>query len=41
MLTETDSYEELYRDLRWDIPARFNMATVCCDRHFAGTTAKT
>ena len=26
MLTETDSYEELCRDFRWDIPARFNMS---------------
>src|ERR1700756_137769 len=37
MLTETDSYEKLYRDFRWDIPARFNMAVACCDRHADGT----
>src|SRR6202040_2186120 len=37
MLTETDSYEKLYRDFRWDIPARFNMATACCDRHADGS----
>src|ERR1700750_2488093 len=36
MLTETDSYDHLYRDFRWDIPARFNMATACCDRHADG-----
>src|ERR1700755_1369489 len=37
MLTETDSYEKLYRDFRWDIPARFNIAQSCCDRHADGT----
>src|SRR5258708_158432 len=36
MLTETDSYDKLYRDFRWDIPARFNMAVACCDRHADG-----
>ena len=25
MLTETADYEKLYRDFRWEIPARFNM----------------
>src|SRR5919106_667163 len=33
MLTEASTYDELYRNFRWDIPARFNMATACCDRH--------
>src|ERR1700730_6453033 len=37
MLTETTDYENLYRDFRWDIPARFNIATACCDRHADGT----
>ncbi|MGZ5875303.1 MAG: acyl-CoA synthetase [Bradyrhizobium sp.] len=37
MLTETSDYAELYRDFRWDIPARFNIATACCDRHADGT----
>src|SRR5271169_5127022 len=37
MLTEASSYDELYRDFRWDIPARFNIATACCDRHADGT----
>src|SRR3954454_11023640 len=37
MLTETSSYDDLYRSFRWDIPARFNMATACCDRHADGT----
>ena len=37
MLTETGNYDELYRDFRWDIPARFNMADACCDRHADGS----
>jgi acetyl-CoA synthetase len=37
MLTETTDYEKLCRDFRWEIPARFNMATACCDRHADGT----
>ena len=27
MLTETSDYATLIRDFRWDIPARFNIAT--------------
>jgi len=37
MLRETSSYDELYRTFRWDIPAHFNIATACCDRHADGT----
>src|SRR6266567_7572419 len=37
MLTEASSYDDLYRDFRWDIPVRFNIATACCDRHADGT----
>src|SRR5882762_5674523 len=37
MLTEAATYDELYRDFRWYIPARFNMGTACCDRHADGT----
>ena len=37
MLTEASDYETLYRDFRWDIPARLNLATVCCDRHADGS----
>jgi acetyl-CoA synthetase len=37
MLTEASTYDELYRNFRWDIPARFNIATACCDRHADGT----
>src|SRR6266508_4181926 len=37
MLTEASTYDELYRNFRWDIPERFNMATACCDRHADGS----
>ncbi len=37
MLTEAATYDELYRYFRWDIPARFNIAEACCDRHADGT----
>jgi acetyl-CoA synthetase len=37
MLKETSSYDELYRDFRWDIPAHFNIASACCDRHADGS----
>ena len=37
MLTETNDYDKLCRDFRWEIPARFNMATACCDRHADGS----
>src|ERR1700735_3946625 len=37
MLTETSDYDKLCREFRWEIPARFNMATACCDRHADGS----
>src|SRR5581483_3964152 len=37
MLTEAKTYDELYKNFRWDIPARFNIATACCDRHADGS----
>jgi acetyl-CoA synthetase len=37
MLTESADDEKLYRDFRWDIPERLNLATVCCDRHADGS----
>jgi acetyl-CoA synthetase len=37
MLTETADYDELCRNFRWDIPARFNIAAACCDRHADGS----
>jgi acetyl-CoA synthetase len=36
MLTQTNDYDQLCRDFRWEIPARFNLATACCDRHADG-----
>src|ERR1700712_2187430 len=37
MLTPASNYDDLYRGFRWDIPARFNIATACCDRHADGS----
>src|SRR5258707_4569219 len=37
MLTEASTYDELYRNFRWDIPDRFNLATACCDRYADGS----
>src|SRR5438445_7467765 len=37
MLSETTDYAKLYRDFRWDVPSRFNMATACCDRYADGS----
>lgn len=34
-MTSHPSYEELYASFRWNIPARYNMATDVCDRHAA------
>jgi acetyl-CoA synthetase len=30
-----DRYAELYRDFRWQVPPRFNIAAACCRRHAA------
>jgi acetyl-CoA synthetase len=37
VLSETNDYDQLYRDFRWDIPAQFNIATAACDRHADGS----
>jgi acetyl-CoA synthetase len=37
MLKEASSYDELCRNFRWDIPAQFNIASACCDRHADGS----
>lgn len=37
MLTETSDYDALYRDFRWEVPARFNIATAACDGHADGS----
>ena len=36
MLRRTNSYEEVYRGFRWELPERFNMAVAACDRHADG-----
>ena len=33
MLTPAESYDELLARFRWNIPADYNIATWCCDRH--------
>ena len=37
MLTRADSYDEMRHAFRWQIPARFNMATAVCERHALNT----
>src|SRR5947199_10782192 len=37
MLTETSDYAGLYRNFRMQVPARFNIATACCDRYADGS----
>jgi acetyl-CoA synthetase len=32
MLPAARDYDELYRQFRWDIPARYNIGVDCCDR---------
>src|SRR3954471_17360156 len=34
-----DRYAELYRAYRWDVPARYNMAHICC-RQWAGDRSR-
>lgn len=36
MLPQADTYDDLVKAFGWDVPARFNMATACCDRHADG-----
>jgi acetyl-CoA synthetase len=38
MLAETTDYAKLCRDFRWHVPARFNIASACCDRHADGSS---
>ena len=35
LLPRSPSYEECYRDFRWQVPKHFNIATAVCDRHAA------
>jgi acetyl-CoA synthetase len=36
MLEPSPDYDSLYRNFRWQIPPRFNIATATCDRHATG-----
>ncbi|HVH77567.1 MAG TPA: acyl-CoA synthetase [Stellaceae bacterium] len=36
MLRRGQSYEEVYRGFRWELPARFNIGTAVCDAHATG-----
>jgi acetyl-CoA synthetase len=40
MLPQSRSYEEMYRELRWDIPAHFNIGVEVCDRWAARDPGK-
>jgi len=31
-MSDTDRYDAIHRDFRWHVPARFNLAEVCCAR---------
>jgi acetyl-CoA synthetase len=37
MLRRGNSYDEIYRGFRWEVPARFNIGVAACDRHADGT----
>ena len=37
MLQRGNSYDDVYRGFRWDVPARFNIGAAACDRHADGT----
>src|SRR5918999_3409632 len=37
MLTETNDYEKLRRDFRWNVPEHFNIGTAALDRHADGS----
>ena len=36
MLDRGKTYDEVYRGFRWQVPARFNIASAACDRHATG-----
>jgi acetyl-CoA synthetase len=37
MLRRGNSYDEVYRGFRWELPARFNIGVAACDRHADGS----
>ena len=36
MLHRGNSYDEVYRSFRWEVPERFNIGVAACDRHATG-----
>lgn len=36
VLQRGDSYDEVYRGFRWELPERFNIGVAACDRHATG-----
>jgi len=36
VLHRGDSYDEVYRSFRWEVPERFNIGVAACDRHATG-----
>jgi acetyl-CoA synthetase len=36
VLNRGNSYDEIYRGFRWELPERFNIGAACCDRHATG-----
>jgi len=40
MLTRANTYDDVYRALKWQIPETFNMAVAVCDKHAALTPEK-
>jgi acetyl-CoA synthetase len=36
VLHRGDSYDEVYRSFRWEVPERFNIGVAACDRHASG-----
>ena len=41
ILPRAETYEEVYRGFRWPVPARFNIAEACIDRHAVRQPAAT
>ena len=40
MFTEASDYDTLYREFPLGDPGGFVLATVCCDRHTVGSSAR-
>src|ERR1700694_5426673 len=40
MLQRGNSYDEIYRGFRWELPERFNIGVAACDRHADGRSRR-